>query len=73
LSAEDLAEKFWLKWMRADCLERRNILRPIAEILMETARAEGLSIDSYADLLNSYFEDLAETCKKLWRKTKNEG
>jgi hypothetical protein len=72
LSVEDLAEKFWRKWLDADCFERRNMLRPIAEELMKTARVKELSIDSYAGLLNSYFEDLSETCKKLWRKTENE-
>jgi len=71
--SEDLAEKFWLKWLKANCVERRNMLKPIAEELMKTARVKELSVDSYAGLLNSYFEDLARTCEKLWRKTKSEG
>jgi hypothetical protein len=69
VSVEDLAEKFWRKWLKADSFERRNLLKPIAEEIMKAAKAP-ISVDSFAGLLNSYFNDLAETCKKLWRKTK---
>ena len=67
LSVKDLAENFWRKWLKADCLERRSLLRPIAEEVMKAARVKELSVDAFAGLLNSYFEDLAETCRKLWR------
>jgi len=69
--SEDVAEKFWRRWLDANCIERRKLLKPIAEEIMKTAKAP-ISVDSFAGLLNSYFSDLAETCKKLWRKTKNE-
>jgi hypothetical protein len=57
-------KEFWQKWLEADSVERINILKPIAEKLMEAAKVD-IHIDSFTSMLNSYFEDLAETLQQL--------
>jgi len=56
-------KEFWRKWLEADSIGRINILKPIAEKLMEAAKVD-IHIDSFTSMLNSYFEDLAETLQE---------
>ena len=57
-------EKFWKRWLKANCLEKVEII----EGLRLRAHLKALEIDALSDkekdrlvaqLLNSYFEDLA--------------
>lgn len=56
----DTMEKFWRKWLKADSLEKPDLLWPVVKMIEETTnlpkkhRKKCLSM-----CLNSYFEDLA--------------
>ena len=55
----DTVEKFWKKWMKADCLDKEKVLEPIISMILEhdkmTAKMRKRSL---AMCMNSYFEDL---------------
>ena len=59
----NLSEKFWMKYLKSNCIERLELVETIAEPLMKTVQA-GISVQSFVTLLNSYFEDLVGVCKK---------
>jgi len=64
---EDVAERFWKEWLEASEIKRHEMLRPIAKLIMDAA-SSGISVEGLTTYLKSYFDDLAETCKKLYQK-----
>jgi len=61
--SQNISEKFWEDWLKADDVERHVMLKPIAKIIMDAAKS-GISIEGFTTLLKSYFDDLAEACGK---------
>lgn len=59
----NISEKFWTKYLESDCEKRIELVETIAKLLMPTAQAK-ITMESFATLLNSYFEDLVDVCKK---------
>jgi hypothetical protein len=58
--SEEIPKNFWNKFKKADYFERKEILKPIAKIILElnVISDEHLKINACAGLLQSYFEDL---------------
>ena len=59
----NLSEKFWMKYLKSNCIERLKLVETIAEPLLKTAQAK-ISVRTFATLLNSYFE---EKCEEVGR------